>query len=92
MRNLPPFTNAFIALSMYNATFNLSIIILFLNLLIEVVMTHVPVHLKILVQDDGLACLIDTCWVKDPDPALIPQFLTVHGLHPTYKDRTKKIY
>jgi hypothetical protein len=55
-------------------------------------LTHVPVHLRILVQGDGTACLIDTCRVKDPDRALIPQFLTVHGLHPTYKDRTKKIY
>jgi hypothetical protein len=65
---------------------------LLLNLCIEVMLTHVPVHLRILVQGDGTACLIDTCRVKDPDRALIPQFLTVHGLHPTYKDRTKKIY
>jgi hypothetical protein len=59
---------------------------------IEVILTHVPVHLRILVQGDGVACLIDTCRVKDPDHALIPQFLTVHGLHPTYKYRTKKMY
>jgi hypothetical protein len=55
-------------------------------------LTHVSVHLRILVQGDGPACLIDTCQVKDPDRALIPQFLTVHGLHPTYKYCTKKMY
>jgi hypothetical protein len=59
---------------------------------IKVMLTHIHVHIRILVQGDGVACLIDTCRVKDPDRALIPQFLTVHGLHPTYKDRTKKMY
>jgi hypothetical protein len=62
------------------------------NLFIEVTLTHVPVHLRILVQGDSVACLIDTCLVKDPDCALIPQFLIIHGLHPTYKYRTKKMY
>jgi hypothetical protein len=62
------------------------------NLLIEVTLTHVLVHLRILVQGYGVACLIDTCQVKDLDCTLISQFLTVHGLHPTYKDHTKKMY
>jgi hypothetical protein len=65
---------------------------LLLNLFIEVLLTHVPIHLKILVQDDGVACLNDTCRVKDPDRLLISQFVTIHGLHPTCKDRTKKMY
>jgi hypothetical protein len=43
-----------------------------LNLYIEVILTHVPVHLRILVQGDDVDCLIDTCWIKDPDHALIP--------------------
>jgi hypothetical protein len=63
-----------------------------INLFIEVTLTHVPIHLRIVVQGDGVACLIDMCRVKDPDCAFIPQFLTIHGLHPTYKDRTKKMY
>jgi hypothetical protein len=46
---------------------------LLLNLFIEVLLTHVPIHLRILVQGDGVAFLIDTCWVKDPDRALIFQ-------------------
>jgi hypothetical protein len=53
-------------------------------------LTHGPVHLRILIQGDGVACLIDTCQVKDPDHALISQFVTIHGLHPTCKDCTKK--
>jgi hypothetical protein len=65
---------------------------LLLNLFIEVLLTHVTIHLRILVQDDGVACLIDTCQVKDFDRALISQFVTIHGLHPTCKDRTKKMY
>jgi hypothetical protein len=55
-------------------------------------LTHVPIYLRILVQSDGVACLIDTCRVKDPDRALNSQFVTIHGLHPTCKDRTKKMY
>jgi hypothetical protein len=63
-----------------------------LNLYIEVMLTHIVVHLRILVQGDGVVCLIDMCWVNDLDRALIPQVLTVHGLHPTYKYHTKKMY
>jgi hypothetical protein len=55
-------------------------------------LTHVPIHLRILVQDDGVACLIDMCRVKDPNRALISQFVTIHGLHRTCKDHTKKMY
>jgi hypothetical protein len=65
---------------------------LLLNLFIKVLLTHVPIHLRILVQCDGVACLIDTCRVKDPDHALISKFVTIHGLHHTCKDRTKKMY
>jgi hypothetical protein len=83
MRVLPSFTKACIALAMYTATFDLTV---------QVLLTHVPIHLRILVQGDGVACLIDMCWVKDPDRALISQFVTIHGLHPTCKDRTKKMY
>jgi hypothetical protein len=64
---------------------------LLLNLFIEVLLTHVHIHLIILVQGDGVACLIDMCRVKDPDRALISQFVTIHGLHPTCKDHTKKM-
>jgi hypothetical protein len=65
---------------------------LLLNLFIKVLLTHVFVHLRILVQGDGVACLIDTCQIKDPDHALISQFITIHGLHSTCKDRIKKMY
>jgi hypothetical protein len=65
---------------------------LLLNLFIEVLLTHVTIHLRIIVQSDGVASLIDTCRVKEPDRALISQFITIHGLHSTCKDRTKKIY
>jgi hypothetical protein len=92
MRNLPSFTNTCIALAMYNTTFNLAVPVNSLTCLFKVTLTHVLVHLRILVQGDGVACLIDTCWVKDPNCVLIPQFLTVHGLHPTYKYCTKKMY
>jgi hypothetical protein len=61
-------------------------------LFIEVLLTHVPIHLIILVQGDGVACLINMRRVKVPDHALISQFVTIHGLHPACKDRTKKIY
>jgi hypothetical protein len=44
---------------------------LLLNLFIEVLLTHVPVHLRILIQGDSVACLIDTCRVKNLDHALI---------------------
>jgi hypothetical protein len=44
---------------------------LLLNLFIEALLTHVPIHLRILVQGDGVACLIDMCRVKDPDRALV---------------------
>ena len=64
---------------------------LLLNLFIEVLLTHVPIHIIILVQGDGVTCLIDTCQVKDPNRALISQFVTIHGLHPTCKDRTKNV-
>jgi hypothetical protein len=84
MRNLQSFINSCISLAMYNATFDLAVPVIFL--------TCIPVHLRILVQGDGVASLIDTCRVKDPDRALIPQFLTVHDLYPTYKYRTKKMY
>jgi hypothetical protein len=63
---------------------------LLLKLFFEVLLIHVPIHLRILVQGDGVTCLIDTYWVKDPNRALISQFVTIHGLHPTCKDRTKK--
>jgi hypothetical protein len=65
---------------------------LFLNLFIDVLLTHVPIHLRILVQGDGVVWLIDTCRVMDPNRALISQFVTIHGLHPTCKDRTKKMF
>jgi hypothetical protein len=61
------------------------------NLFIEVLLTHVHVHLRILIQGDGVACLINTCRVKNPDRALISQFITIHGLHATCEDRTKKM-
>jgi hypothetical protein len=63
-----------------------------LNLFIEVLLTHVPIHLRILIQGDGVACLIDMCQVKDPDGTLMSQFVTIHALHPTCKDHTKKMY
>jgi hypothetical protein len=63
-----------------------------LNLFIKVFLTHVLVHLRIFVQADSVACMIDMCRVKDPDRALISQFYTVHELHPTYKYRTKEMY
>jgi hypothetical protein len=89
---LPSFTKACIALAIYNATFDLAVPVCSLTCLFEVLLTHVPIHLRILVQDNGVACLTDTCRVKDPDRALISQFIIIHGLHPTCKDRTKKMY
>jgi hypothetical protein len=85
MTVLPSFTKACIALAMYTAIFDFAVLICSL-------LTHVPIHLRILVQGDGVACLIDMCRVKDPDHSLISQFLIIHVLHPTCKDRTNKIY
>jgi hypothetical protein len=65
---------------------------LLLNLFIEVLLTHVPIHLRILIQGDGVGCLIDMYRIKDLDRALISQFVTNHGLNPMCKDCTKKMY
>jgi hypothetical protein len=67
MRVLPSFTKACIGLAMY--TNRPRCTGLLLNLFIEVLLTHVPIHLRILFQGDGVACLIDTCRVNDPDRA-----------------------
>jgi hypothetical protein len=44
---------------------------------------HALVHLWFFPQVDSVAFLIDTCRVKDPDRALVPQFYIVHELYPT---------
>jgi hypothetical protein len=78
---LPSFTNACIALAMYNGTLTLALLLRPTTSLWNY--CHVIVHLWILPQVDSVACLMDTCQVKDPDRALVPQFHTVHELHPT---------
>jgi hypothetical protein len=89
MRVLPSLTKAYIALHRYLRPRCTGLLV---NLFIEVLLTHVPIDLRILIQGDYVACLIDTCRVKDPDRALISQFVTIYGLHLTFKDCTKKMY
>jgi hypothetical protein len=80
---LPPCTNAGIALVMYNDTRALSSLLIratsFLNSVIVMSLYIFDCILKV----DGVACLIDTCWVKNPDHAFALQFYIVHEFHPT---------
>jgi hypothetical protein len=81
---LPSFINAWIALAMCNDTLALSLLLrstTYLSSCFFVMPLYISKSFLKL-----MACLIDTCWIKDPDHALLPQFLIVHELHPTYKD------
>jgi hypothetical protein len=66
--------NAWIDLAMYNDTYALALLLSSA--------TFLSIYFFIM----PLSCLIDTCQVNDPDHVLLPQFLTVHKLHPTCKD------
>jgi hypothetical protein len=75
---LSSFMKACIVLAMYITTFNFALPVCYLT------------------------CLLKSYWLmflyiseflfKDSDRALIYQFVTIHGLHPTCKERTKKIF
>jgi hypothetical protein len=70
---LPPCTNAWIGLAMYNDTHAFASFFMRVTSLLNSIL---------LPQGDGVSFLTNTCRVNDPDRALALQFHIVHELHP----------